>query len=77
MYRLICQKPAHFLSAQMALVSTFLKMFIVLEMYNFDSSLPFSEIILSFPFTIKIGFRLWRYTTALGQKITFKNLGRD
>ena len=25
MYRLICQKPAHFLSAQMALVSTFFK----------------------------------------------------
>ena len=36
MYRLICQKPAHFLSAQMALVSTFFKMFIVLRMYNFD-----------------------------------------
>ena len=34
MYRLICQKPAHFLSAQMALVSTFFKMFIVLGMYN-------------------------------------------
>ena len=30
MYRLICQKPAHFLSAQM---------FIVLGMYNFDTSL--------------------------------------
>ena len=30
MYRLICQKPAHFLSAQMALVSTFFRMFIVL-----------------------------------------------
>ena len=35
MYRLICQKPAHFLSAQMALVSTFFQMFIVLGMYNF------------------------------------------
>ena len=36
MYRLICQKPAHFLSAQMALVSIFFQMFIVLGMYNFD-----------------------------------------
>ena len=35
MYRLICQKPAHFLSAQMALVSTVFQMFIVLGMYNF------------------------------------------
>ena len=35
MYRLICQKPAHFLSAQMALVNTFFQMFIVLGMYNF------------------------------------------
>ena len=35
MYRLICQKSAHFLSAQMALVSTFFQMFIVLGMYNF------------------------------------------
>ena len=35
MYRLICQKPAHFLSAQMALVSTFFQIFIVLGMYNF------------------------------------------
>ena len=38
---LICQKPAHFLSAQMALVSTFFQMFIVLGMYNFaDRSKP-------------------------------------
>ena len=36
MYRLICQKPAHFLSAQMALVSTFSQMFIILGMYNFE-----------------------------------------
>ena len=36
MYRLICQKPAQFLSAKMALVSTFLQMFIVLGIYNFD-----------------------------------------
>ena len=35
MYRLICQKPAHFLSAQTALVSTFFQMLIVLGMYNF------------------------------------------
>ena len=35
MYSLICQKPAHFLSAQMALVSTFFQIFIVLGMYNF------------------------------------------
>ena len=32
-YNLICQKPAHFLSAQMALVSTFIQMYIVLGMY--------------------------------------------
>ena len=37
MYRLICQKPAHFLSAQMALVSTFFQMCIVLGMYNFGA----------------------------------------
>ena len=39
MYRLICQKPAHFLSAQKALGSTFFQMFIVLgnwNVYNFD-----------------------------------------
>ena len=35
MYRLVCQKPPHFLSVQMALVSTFLKTFIILGMYNF------------------------------------------
>ena len=35
-YRLICQKPALFLSAQMVLVSSFYQMFIVLGMYNFD-----------------------------------------
>ena len=34
MYRLICQKPANFWSAQMALVSTFFSMFIVLGIYN-------------------------------------------
>ena len=38
MYRLICRKkPAHFLSVQMALVSTFFQMFIVLGIYNFAS----------------------------------------
>ena len=35
-YRLICQKPAHFLSAQMSLVSTFFQMFIVFGMHNFE-----------------------------------------
>ena len=45
MYRLIWQKPAHFLSAQMALVSTFFQMFIVLGMYNFEPSalMPFPQ----------------------------------
>ena len=38
MYRLISQKPAHFLSVQMALVSTFFQMFIVLGMYNFGTT---------------------------------------
>ena len=38
MYWLICRKPAHFLPAQMALVSTFFQMFIVLGMYNFAMS---------------------------------------
>ena len=37
MYRLICKKPAHFLSAKMALVSTFFQMLIVLGMYNFGA----------------------------------------
>ena len=41
MYRLICQKQVHFLSTQMALVSTFFQMFIVLGMYNFEQ--PASE----------------------------------
>ena len=35
MYKLICQKSAHFLSAQMVLLDSFLQMFIVLWMYNF------------------------------------------
>ena len=35
LYKLICRKPAHFLSAQMAFVRTFSQMFIVLGMYNF------------------------------------------
>ena len=39
MYRLICQKPARFVSAQMALVSTFFQMFLVLGMYNYDPNL--------------------------------------
>ena len=41
MYRLICQKPAYSLSAQMALVSTFFQMFLVLGMYNFGLNLTF------------------------------------
>ena len=40
---LICQEPAHFLSAQMALVSTFFQMFIVIGMYNFDCTLHCSH----------------------------------
>ena len=43
MYMLICQKPAHFLSAQMALVSSFFQMFIVLGMYNFALPVNFSR----------------------------------
>ena len=35
MFRLICQKPANFLSAQMDLVSTFFQKFTVLGMYFF------------------------------------------
>ena len=35
MYRLICQKPANFLPSQMAFVSAYFQMFIVLGMYNF------------------------------------------
>ena len=35
--RLICRKPTHLLFAQMALVSTFYQIFIVLGMYNFDN----------------------------------------
>ena len=38
MFWLICQKPAHFLSTQMALVSTFFQMFKLLGMYNFVPS---------------------------------------
>ena len=41
MYSLICQKPAHFLSAQMALVSNFFQMFIVHGMYNFAAGFNF------------------------------------
>ena len=35
MYKLICQKPAHFSTAQMALLSSFFQGFIVHGMYNF------------------------------------------
>ena len=44
MYRLICKKPAHFLSAQVDLVSTFFQMFIVLGMYNFGTRYNFDHI---------------------------------
>ena len=37
MYKLICQKPAHFLLAQMTVLSSFFQVFIVLGMYNFES----------------------------------------
>ena len=46
MYKLICQKPVHFLSAKMALVSTFFQMFIVLGMYNFGLYLNLPKSIL-------------------------------
>ena len=36
MYKVMCQKPAHFLSAQMAVLSSFLQVFILLGMYNFS-----------------------------------------
>ena len=39
MHRLICQKPVHFLSAQMAFMSTFFQIFVVLGMYNFGSNI--------------------------------------
>ena len=38
MYKLICQKPARFLYAQMAVLSSFLQVFILLGMYNFDAA---------------------------------------
>ena len=40
----ICWKPTHFLSAQMAFVSTFFQMFILLGMYNFDCSINIQQI---------------------------------
>ena len=39
MYKLICQKPAHFLPAQIAVLSSFLEMILVLEMYNFGQDM--------------------------------------
>ena len=50
MYREICQKPAHFLSAQMALVSTFFQMFIVIGMYNFAPDLEIQNQFCQFTF---------------------------
>ena len=41
MYRLIFQKPVHFLSTQMTLVSTFFQMFILLWLYNFVGNILF------------------------------------
>ena len=40
MYRLICQNPAHYLSAQM---STLFQMFIVLGMYDFEYNMQSNE----------------------------------
>ena len=40
MYRLICQKPAHSLSAKIVLVITFFQMFIVLGNFAFDTFVP-------------------------------------
>ena len=37
MYKLICQKQAHFLSAQMDMLDCFLQIFRVLGMYNFEA----------------------------------------
>ena len=39
-YKLICQKPAHFLFVQMSVLSSFLQVFIVLGMYCLGSTLP-------------------------------------
>ena len=38
MYKLICQKTAHFLSALMAMLSSFFQVFVVRGMYNFDKN---------------------------------------
>ena len=40
-YKLICQKPDHFWSDQVAVLSIFLQMFIVLGMYNFAAQLDY------------------------------------
>ena len=57
MYKLIFQKAAHFLSAQMAELSTFLQIFIVLGIYNFD---PFLDLVLSICITAKkLSFRIY------------------
>ena len=37
MYKLICQKPVHFSSAQITLLTGFLQAFIVLLIYNFGT----------------------------------------
>ena len=50
MYRLIGQKPAHFFSAQMALVSNFFQMVIVDGMYNFTFPLSISDVFFDRPY---------------------------
>ena len=41
MYKLICQKTAQFLSAQMDWLTTFFQMFIVFGMYHFEARQTF------------------------------------
>ena len=46
MYKLICQKPAHFLSAQIAVMNSFL-LFVALGIHNFGhhtTEIPFHRI---------------------------------
>ena len=72
MYKLICQKPAHFLSGQMALVSTFFQMFIILGMYNFASNMLFA--VSSRQPTCAYYLVGKTYTPAIAQNINDKNL---
>ena len=74
MYRLICHKPAHFLSAQIALVSTFFQMFIVC---TWDSTLvracipSFQSCLLLILFIKEVKKRK-RYVSSRQVKITFQ-----